>query len=85
MSGEPSMLFSIFAVIYVVLLVYVVTNFIKDSALLRTEGKSKKEAAQIIRKDYRNGLIDPKHKMFPCGLFLLAVIVYAVLGWGILR
>ena len=80
-----SPIFTIFAVLYVVLLVYVVTNFIKDTAKLRAEGMNKKQASEAVRKDFRNGLLDPKHKMFPCGVYLLALLVYWVLASGILR
>jgi len=85
MTEPTSPLFTIFALLYVVLLVYTATNFIRDTGKLRLEGKTKKEASTIVRKDYRNGLINPKHKMFPCGVYLLALFVYWVLAWGILR
>jgi len=78
---EPtSPIFIAFAIGYCIFLIYVVKHFIRDMDKHVSSGMNKKEARAAVHKDYYRGLINPKHKMFPCGLFMLALCVYWIIA-----
>lgn len=70
--------FIIFALTYTIFIVYVVRHFWRDLGKYMAEGMSKKEARAAVHKDYRKGLLDPQHKMFVPGVYLLCVFIYWV-------
>jgi len=80
MIEMTSPIFIGFAIGYCIFLYYVVKNFWRDMDAHVSAGMNKKEARAAVHKDYYRGLINPKHKMFPCGLFMLALFIYWIVA-----